>query len=59
MTQLFFRLSEWGPTMKHGEPGQVGNQAALNHLFHVSDSVLADEFLEVFSFFLKKYCSKQ
>ena len=38
-----FRLSEWGPAMEHGEPGQVGNQAAISHPFLVSDSTPADE----------------
>ena len=39
-----FRLSDWGPAMGHDEPGQVGNQAALNRPFHVSDSIPADDF---------------
>ena len=30
--------------MEHGEPGQVGNQAALSRPFHVSDSIPADDF---------------
>ena len=40
-----FRLSDWGPAMEHGEPGQVGNQAALSRSFHVSDSIPADDLL--------------
>ena len=36
------RLSEWGPTMEHSEPGQVGNQAALNCHFLVSEPTPPD-----------------
>ena len=45
--EMGFRLSEWGPAMEHGEPGQVGNQAALNCPFLVSDSIPAGDFLRL------------
>ena len=46
-TAFPFRLSERGPTMGHDEPGQVGNQAALSHHFHVSDSASGDGFFHL------------
>jgi len=38
------RLSKWGPAKEYSEPGQVGNQAALNCSFFVPDSISEDAF---------------
>ena len=42
-----FRLSDWSLAMEHGEPGQVGNQAALSRPFYVLNFFPADDFFRV------------